>query len=70
MKGQEMRKSNIDIARETKSRKTKEAKVLASFSIEPSFKAELEDVFDDIGLTWGAGVRYALKAFLKKNGKE
>lgn len=61
------KKSNLEIARETKARKTKESKVLATFSIEPSFKAELEDIFDDLGLTWGAGVRYALKAFMKNN---
>ncbi len=45
---------------------TKEKKILTTFSIEPSFKAELEEVFDDMGLGWAAGIRFALKEFYKK----
>lgn len=48
------------------SRAAKEKKVLTTFSIEPSFKAELEDLFDDMGLSWAAGIRFALKEFSKK----
>lgn len=47
----------------------KEKKVLTTFSIEPSFKEELEDRFQDMGLGWAAGIRFALKEFLK-NHKE
>ncbi|MCR5732750.1 MAG: hypothetical protein K6G51_07430 [Sphaerochaetaceae bacterium] len=47
-------------------RAPKEKKVLTTFSIEPSFKAELEDLFDDMGLSWAAGIRFALKEFSKK----
>ena len=43
----------------------KEKKVLTTFSIEPSFKAELETLFSDMGLGWAAGVRFALKEFQK-----
>ena len=39
----------------------KEKKVLTTFSIEPSFKAELEELFSDMGLGWAAGVRFALR---------
>ena len=42
-----------------------EKKILTTFSIEPSFKAELTDMFDDMGLGWAAGVRFALKEFQK-----
>ena len=44
----------------------KEKKILTTFSIEPSFKAELEELFSDMGLGWAAGVRFALKEFYKK----
>ncbi len=44
----------------------KEKKVLTTFSIEPSFKAEMEDLFSDMGLGWAAGVRFALKEFYRK----
>ncbi len=44
----------------------KEKKVLTTFSLEPTFKEELESVFDDLGLGWSAGVRFALKEFYKK----
>ena len=45
---------------------TKEKKVLTTFSLEPTFKEELEEVFEDLGLGWSAGVRFALKEFYKK----
>ena len=44
----------------------KEKKVLTTFSIEPSFKAELEELFSDMGLGWAAGVRFALRDFYIK----
>ena len=44
----------------------KEKKVLTTFSIEPSFKAELETLFSDMGLGWAAGVRFALREFYRK----
>lgn len=46
---------------------TKEKKVLTTFSVEPSFKAELEEQFSDMGLGWSAGVRFALREFYKKH---
>ncbi len=45
---------------------TKEKKILTTFSIEPSFKKELEELFEDMGLGWAAGIRFALKEFIKK----
>lgn len=48
------------------SRPKKEKKVLTTFSIEPSFKAELEEMFADMGLGWAAGIRFALKEYIKK----
>ena len=48
------------------SRPKKENKVLTPFSIEPSFKRELEDMFSGMGLGWAAGIRFALKEFSKK----
>ena len=47
-------------------RQDKEKKILTTFSIEPSFKTELEDLFADLGLGWAAGIRFALKEFAKK----
>ncbi len=44
----------------------KEKKILTTFSIEPSFKADLEELFNDMGLGWAAGVRFALREFHKK----
>lgn len=44
----------------------KEKKVLTTFSIEPSFKKELEGMFQDMGLGWAAGIRFALREFIKK----
>ena len=44
----------------------KEKKILTTFSIEPSFKRELEELFDDMGLGWAGGIRFALKEFAKK----
>lgn len=48
------------------SQNVKEKKVLTTFSVEPSFKAELEELFADLGLGWSAGIRFALKEFYKK----
>lgn len=45
----------------------KENKILTTFSIEPSFKRELEEMFSDMGLGWAAGIRFALKEFSKKH---
>ncbi len=53
-------------AKEVFSQAGKEKKVLTTFSIEPSFKAELEELFSDLGLSWSAGVRFALKDFSKR----
>lgn len=47
-------------------KEAKEKKILTTFSIEPSFKADLEEVFDNMGLGWAAGIRFALKEFYKK----
>lgn len=47
----------------------KENKILTTFSIEPSFKKELEDLFGELGLGWAAGIRFALKEFSKKYNK-
>lgn len=44
----------------------KENKILTTFSIEPSFKKELEELFSELGLGWAAGIRFALKEFSKK----
>ena len=43
-----------------------ETKILTTFSIEPSFKKELEELFADMGLRWAGGIRFSLKEFLKK----
>ncbi len=48
----------------------KEKKILTTFSIEPTFKAELEELFTDMGLGWAAGVRFALREFYKKYSDE
>ena len=48
----------------------KEKKILTTFSIEPSFKAELEEMFSDMGLGWAAGVRFALKEFYRKYSQD
>ena len=54
-------------AKEVFSRKEgKEKKILTTFSIEPSFKEELEDLFEEMGLGWAAGIRFALKESNKK----
>lgn len=47
----------------------KEKKELTTFSIEPSFKEELQNLFDDMGLGWAAGIRFALKEMLRKHSK-
>ncbi|AEC01970.1 hypothetical protein [Parasphaerochaeta coccoides] len=46
-------------------RQAKEKKILTTFSIEPSFKRELEDTFENMGLGWAAGIRFALRQFIK-----
>lgn len=46
--------------------KKKETKILTTFSIEPSFKKELEGLFGELGLSWAGGIRFALKEFCKK----
>ena len=51
-------------------KETKEKKILTTFSIEPSFKDELENLFADMGLGWAAGIRFALKEFTKKYGED
>lgn len=43
----------------------KEKKILTTFSIEPSFKSSLEDQFEEMGLGWASGLRFALKYFQK-----
>lgn len=47
----------------------KETKILTTFSIEPSFKSELQEMFSDMGLGWSVGIRFALKDFLKNHKK-
>lgn len=47
-------------------RKKTETKILTTFSIEPSFKKDLEDLFSDMGLGWAGGIRFALREFYKK----
>jgi len=56
-------------ANEPKKRK-KENKVLTTFSIEPSFKRELEELFQSMGLGWAAGIRFSLREFAKKHSEE
>lgn len=46
--------------------KKDETMILTTFSIKPSFKQELEELFSDLGLGWAAGIRFALKEFYKK----
>jgi len=58
-------RANNVFSRETTSH-GKEKKILTTFSIEPSFKKELEDLFSELGLGWAAGIRFALKEFSKK----
>ncbi len=48
----------------------KENKILTTFSIEPSFKKELEELFATMGLGWAAGIRFSLKEFAKKHSQE
>ena len=43
-----------------------ETKILTTFSIEPSVKKELEELFADMGLSWAGGIRFSLREFLKK----
>ena len=45
----------------------KETKILTTFSIEPSTKRELEELFSELGLSWAGGIRFALKEFYKKH---
>ncbi len=48
----------------------KERKALTTFSIEPSFKKELTEMFASMGLGWAPGVRFALKEFQKNQEKK
>ena len=56
-------------SKESKSPK-KENKVLTTFSIEPSFKRELEELFASMGLGWAAGIRFSLREFSKKHSQD
>ncbi|MGE4454283.1 MAG: hypothetical protein AB7D92_07075 [Sphaerochaeta sp.] len=56
-------------SKEPKKRK-KENKVLTTFSIEPSFKRELEELFQSMGLGWAAGIRFSLREFAKKHAED
>ena len=47
----------------------KENKILASFSIAPSEKDAIENIFAEMGLSWSAGVRFALRNFQRKYGE-
>ncbi len=47
-------------------KRKQEKKILTTFSIGPSFKKELEDLFAEMGLGWAAGIRFALTEFAKK----
>lgn len=47
-------------------KRKKENKILTTFSITPSDKKELEDLFADLGLNWSGGIRFALTEFKKK----
>jgi len=49
------------------SKSGKENKILTTFSIEPSVKKELEELFQSMGLGWAAGIRFALREFYKKH---
>jgi len=41
----------------------REKKILTTFSIEPSFKESLEDMYEQMGLGWASGTRFALRYF-------
>jgi len=49
-----------------KAKKT-ETKILTTFSIAPSTKKELEELFSELGLSWAGGIRFALAEFYKKH---
>lgn len=57
-------------SKEIPSSPKKEKKILTTFSIEPSFKRELEELFSSMGLGWAAGIRFSLKEFSKKHTEE
>lgn len=61
-----MAESN-DKAVQLKRKSQKETKVLTTFSIEQSFKAELEELFHSMGLGWSAGIRFVLRDFYRHN---
>ena len=44
----------------------KDKMILTTFSIEPEFKDELNDLFNSMGLRWASGIRFALKEYQKK----
>ena len=56
-----------ELVQKQKERRQEEKKMLSSFPIEPSFKDELQGLFSEMGLSWAAGVRFALKEFMKKH---
>lgn len=43
----------------------REKMILTTFSIEPSVRAELMQLFESLGLGWAGGVRFALKEFYR-----
>lgn len=54
----------------SKRHSTKEAKILTTFSIEKTFKSDLEELFASMGLGWSAGVRFALRDFYRHNAED
>ena len=48
------------------SKKT-EKKVLTTFSIAPSEKNALENLFSELGMSWSGGIRVALKEFYRNH---
>lgn len=59
-----------EVFSQTEGRRKKEKMVMSTFSISPTFKAELEDLFGDMGLGWASGIRFALKEFYNKYHQE
>lgn len=52
--------------RSSSKNKKEDNMILTTFSIEPEFKDELNDLFRSMGLRWASGIRFALKEFQKK----
>jgi hypothetical protein len=61
----ENRATELFSEKPSRANNTKEKKILTTFSIEPSFKNSLETQFDEMGLGWASGLRFALKYFQK-----